>query len=116
MHINLKIKKIREIKELSQEYVASKLGMTQATYSKLENNEEKLTISKIKDIAKVLEIDPMELINFDEKMIFHNCKNNGTFGSNSSYYAYSENERELYEARILHLEKEVEFLRVLIKE
>lgn len=57
----------------------------------------------------------MELLNFDEKLIFNKCKNNGTFGSNSNYYAYSEKERELYEARIAHLEKETEFLKSLLK-
>ena len=65
----------------------------------------------------ILEIDPMELLNFDEKLIFQNCsyKNFGSIGSNGQYFAYSEKERELYEARIAHLEKETEFLKSMLK-
>ena len=59
----------------------------------------------------------MELINFNDQNIFNNCKD-GYFGNNinnGNYYAYSENERELYEKSIERLEKEVEFLKKTIE-
>ncbi|MEC4114616.1 helix-turn-helix transcriptional regulator [Myroides pelagicus] len=38
---------MRELKNLTQEYVAEKLGMTQAGYSKIESGATKLSYSKI---------------------------------------------------------------------
>ena len=38
-----KIRMIREIRNLSQEYMADQLGIKQNSYSKIENNQTKLT-------------------------------------------------------------------------
>ncbi|MCK4661424.1 MAG: helix-turn-helix transcriptional regulator [Bacteroidales bacterium] len=114
MKISTKIKKVRELKGYSQEYMADQMGITQAAYSKIENNEKNINFEKLTTIAKVLDIEPLKLLNFDEQQVFNNCKN-GNFGNNGIYNAYSEKERQLYEERIKHLEKEVEFLRTLVK-
>ena len=115
MNISSKIRKIRELKGFSQDYLAQSMGISQAAYSKIENNNENLTIDKIKKIAVILEIDPMELINFNEQNIFNNCRNNGNFGNDGNFYAYSESERKLYENTIERLEKEVDFLRGFVE-
>ena len=114
MNISAKIKKIRELKGYSQEYVASELGISQAAYSKIEKNDKNLSIERIKTISLVLEIDPLELINFNVQNIFNNCKNDN-FGNKGNYYAFSENERDLYEKTIERLEKEVAFLKKTIE-
>ena len=75
MNISTKIRKVRELKGFSQEYLSQNLGISQAAYSKIEKNENNLTIDRIKKIASILEIDPMELINFNEQNIFNNCQN-----------------------------------------
>lgn len=41
--IGIKIRKIRELKGFSQEYMANNLGITQRAYGKLENQETKIT-------------------------------------------------------------------------
>lgn len=42
------IRKIREMKKLSQEEVARQMGISQNAYSKIESNQTQLTINHIK--------------------------------------------------------------------
>lgn len=51
------IRRIRISKGYSQEYVASKLGMNQSNYGKLEKGNTQLTIERLEQIAKVLEVN-----------------------------------------------------------
>lgn len=115
MQVATKIRKIRELKGYSQQYMAEQLGITQAAYSKIESNEKSINFDKLKTIANILEINPLELLNFNEQQIFNNCNNNGIWGNNGNYYAYSKKEQELYESKIKHLAEEVKFLRDLLK-
>jgi len=112
MNISTKIRKVRELKGYSQAYIATELGISQSAYCQIEKDDKNLTIDRIQKVSNILDIDPMELINFNEQQIFNNCKN-GNFGTNinSNYYAYSENERMLYEKSIDRLEREVDFLK-----
>jgi transcriptional regulator with XRE-family HTH domain len=55
--IEEKIKNVRELKNFTQDYVAERLGITQAGYSKIESGATKISYSKIVDIAKILEIE-----------------------------------------------------------
>lgn len=69
--IGEKIRKIREMKGYSQEYMAAKLDISQRTYSKLEREEIKLDWDRITDIAQILELDPVDLISFDDNFVFN---------------------------------------------
>ncbi len=68
----LKIRNIRELRNLTQEYVASQLNISLRAYSKIESGETQLTIKRLNEISKILEITPLELLSFDEKNIFKN--------------------------------------------
>jgi len=57
--------KIRKLKGFSQEYVADKLNISQNLYSKMERGEATITLEKLTEICKVLEIDIKALQNFD---------------------------------------------------
>ena len=57
------IRKIRENKGLSQEYIAYKLSINQSTYSKIENNQIRLDTVKLKQLASILETTVDNLIN-----------------------------------------------------
>ena len=50
------IKHYREVKNYSQKYVASKMGISQNAYSKIENNITQLTVHHIKELSKILEV------------------------------------------------------------
>lgn len=57
------IRKIREMKKLSQEEVARQMGISQNAYSKIESNQTQLTINHIKKISKILDVSIFELLN-----------------------------------------------------
>jgi transcriptional regulator with XRE-family HTH domain len=51
-----KIKKIREFKGLKAYYVAGKLGLSRAMYSKIENDHTDITVARLEEIAAVFEV------------------------------------------------------------
>ncbi len=61
--IATKIRKAREQKNYSQEYLASKIGISQNAYSKLELGYSKITLDRFFHIAMLLEIDIADLLN-----------------------------------------------------
>ena len=61
--VAIKIRKAREFKNYSQEYLASKIGISQNAYSKLELGYSKITLDRFFHIATLLEVDVTELLN-----------------------------------------------------
>lgn len=104
-----KIRKVREIKGFSQEFMSEKLNLSQRAYSKIEREEIKLDWQRINEIAAILELDPIDLVTFDDSLIFHNCSQSGK--ANTIYNQFPAELKEQYEKRIGQLESEVAFLR-----
>jgi len=99
-----KIRNIRELKNLTQEYMADKLGITQAGYSKLENGSTVLTYAKLTQIAAILEINIEDIIAFDSEKYLNNFKTNSKVntligGDNTDFI------KNLYEDKIKLLQK-----------
>lgn len=107
--IGVKIKKIRELKNFTQEYMADKLGVGQSSYSRFEKDGNDLTFNQINKIADILEIGLDDLLNFNDQFIFNNYKSNK---ANQGYIVnnFSENERKLYEDKIKLLEEKISWL------
>lgn len=103
------MRQIRELKNLTQEYMADRLGMSQRGYSKVERDEVKLDWERITQIAKVFEMEPMDLVSFDDNLIFNNCTQSGK--ANIINNNLPDKLIEQYEARIKALTDEVAFLR-----
>lgn len=82
MEIGYKIKKIREIRNYSQEYMAERLGISQVAYSRLETGKTKFDLNRMQDIASILEIDPVFLLTFDESVVFNHCQQSGKIVNN----------------------------------
>ena len=59
------IKKYRELRNYSQKYVASKMGMSQNAYSKIENNITQLTVHHIKQLAAILDVPITDFLRDD---------------------------------------------------
>jgi transcriptional regulator with XRE-family HTH domain len=72
IEIGKNVKKFRELRNFTQEYMAEQLAISQQGYSKIERGEGEVAFSKIEQIAKILNIRIKELIEFDEKYIFNN--------------------------------------------
>jgi transcriptional regulator with XRE-family HTH domain len=60
--INYKIKAAREAKRYSQEYLAAVLGITQATYSRIETGTIKLDLQKLTKLCDLFELKLEDLI------------------------------------------------------
>jgi transcriptional regulator with XRE-family HTH domain len=109
------IRKIREEKGFSQDYMASSLGIAVKTYAKLENGQGKLIVKIIDDLSRILEVSPYELIKFEE------------YGSENGVHPYTvdiwnnfyNEQREtiitLHKERIKHLEAEIIYLRHILE-
>lgn len=52
----------RAIKGYSQEYMAFQLEISQPAYSKIERSESDITVTRVFEIAEVLEISPYDLM------------------------------------------------------
>lgn len=76
MHnIGQKVKELREKRNYTQEYMAEQLGITQGSYSKIEQNKSNPPISRLLKIAAILEISTaeyIELVGANERTIFTN--------------------------------------------
>ena len=110
MKVCEKIKFMRQVKELSQEQMAEKLGLSLNGYAKIERGETNPPMPRIKQIADVFEMDFMELLNFGEKnVIFLTANENNNIshisnGSNSSI----DLAHELEKSQLLNAEKDKE--------
>ncbi|RWU06336.1 helix-turn-helix domain-containing protein [Pedobacter chitinilyticus] len=63
MHrIAKRIRKVREFKKISQQELASKIGISQNAYSKIELGYSKISLDRLFLIAKLLEVDTLELL------------------------------------------------------
>ena len=70
---------MRELKGFTQDFMAGKLEMSQRAYSKIENNDIKLDWGRIEDISRILDIEPTDLVSFDDSLVFNNCSQSGKF-------------------------------------
>jgi transcriptional regulator with XRE-family HTH domain len=116
MHIGQKIKKIRELKNYTQSHMAEELGLTQGAYSKIEQGESEVSLSRLEKISEIFGLKPEEIISFNEQMVFnvmHN--NNGSNGFVINHQIINENERRLYEDQIKQLKLEVESLKKIVE-
>lgn len=60
-----KLRKIRKEKEYSQEFVAETLGLSQKTYSNIENNKSPISIDLLQEVSKLYDVEITELLNIE---------------------------------------------------
>ncbi|WP_367867581.1 helix-turn-helix domain-containing protein [Pedobacter sp. WC2423] len=85
MHIGRKISRIREIRGIKQDYLATELGVSQQTISKVEQSEE-VEDATLEKIAKVLGVSSEGIKNFNEESLINNINtsyDNSTFNVNN---------------------------------
>lgn len=59
------IRKVRELRDFDQHYLASQLGISQSQYSKIEKGIKEISLSLLERIATVLQVDRGVLEDFD---------------------------------------------------
>jgi len=80
-------------------------------YGRYETGETTLDMPHLESIAKVFEMSVIEVLSFDEKMVFNNCTQNHVLGSHNTYNEGNVKEREQLLLRIAELEEDRAFLR-----
>lgn len=80
MKVGHKIKKLRELKNLTQAHVAEQLNLSLSGYGKIERDETDITLSRLEEIASILGTDYNTILSFDEKHIFNFQQNNNANG------------------------------------
>jgi transcriptional regulator with XRE-family HTH domain len=114
VHIGRKIERIRMLRGVKQETLATALGITQAAVSKMEQSQ-KVSEEKLVQIAEILGVTTDAIKNFNEDAAVNNIQN--TFHDNAVQNQFNPIEKivELYE-RLLKVEREkVELLESQLK-
>ncbi|MDD2724894.1 MAG: helix-turn-helix transcriptional regulator [Methylovulum sp.] len=71
MKINEKIRFVRQLRELSQEDMAEKLGLSLNGYANIERGDTDVQMSRLEQIAQIFGMDLLELFNYGERIV--NC-------------------------------------------
>lgn len=117
MKLGNKIKKLREILNFTQEYVAGELQISQAAYSKKESGETEISYSELEKIANIFKIDVVDIIKFDESVVFNITMNDHsqygghyqpTINGDSKLFQLQEEKMKLLEDKIRLLEDKVQ--------
>ena len=85
-HLDTKLKILRVSRNWSQEFVAEKLGISQAAYAKLENGETRLTVDRAGQLASVYNIDPEYFFTTDRVINYNSGSNSHGGLFNTSTY------------------------------
>ena len=115
-----KIKKIREFKNYTQDYMSDKLGISQNTYSKIESGQSKLDTDRLKQISEILQV-PVESILDDTPTFNFNNSHNNSFYAGYVLNLQEENKEmaqgtiKILQDQIVHLQRENDRLLTLLE-
>jgi transcriptional regulator with XRE-family HTH domain len=69
------IRKFRELKQITREDIASQLNLTLNGYAKIEQGKVEITVSRLEQISKILNVEVRDIMEFEVQNNF-NIKNN----------------------------------------
>ena len=111
MHIGRKISRIRELKGMKQETLASVMGVSQQAISKLEQSEH-VDDDRLEEVSKALGVSAEAIKNFNEDAAlniisntFSDFKDNAIANANHCTFNPIEKIVELYESKIALYER-----------
>lgn len=115
--IGHRLRKLRESKDLGQDWLAHELGMSISGYSRIERDEVKITYDKIERIAAILQVPVTEIVNHHDVAQMHNngLGNGHATTSNHQQSVEIEKLESLYREQINNLRDEVAYLRELLR-
>lgn len=109
MKVGKKIRIIRELLGYSQDFMSIELEISQATYSRIENECTRIDISMIMRIVDILNISIINLLQFDESYA-RSVVTISKMQSESDLLA----KQNIYENRIKYLEEKVDMIQQLL--
>ncbi len=111
--ISKNIRKYRELKGFSQEYMAHQLDINQASYAKIENNSTKITIDRLFAISKLLETTITDLLDVKNQTIF-NQKDNETANAFGKVEHFYQDNKDVYEKLLQSKDEQIALLKSLL--
>ena len=111
-----KIRMLREGIGFTQEYVASKLNITQQAYSKLEKNPDTATLERLRKLSEILGVNVNSIVGDDDMYIQQNFHQQGGNASTVMYITgLADREREALAQQISTLQKQIDLLTKIIE-
>ena len=104
------IRKHRELKGFSQEYMAHQLNVNQSTYAKMENSSTKITIDKLFSVAQLLETDISEILDLKNQTIYNQDLKDNSVGHQQVENLYQEN-KEVYQELLKAKDEQIALLK-----
>ena len=109
-----KIKKLRELKNITPNQIAEELGVSLNDYAKMEAGEAEVSYNKLNRIADLFGIGIDEITTFNEQLVF-NIMHNQTANGYVVYKGFPESEKQYYEEKIRNLQNEITNLKNLME-
>ncbi len=109
------LKRTREKRGYSQEFLAEELKISQSAYSDLENNKTKLNLQRLQKIAEVLKTDIFELLSSGDPVTFNDNQKGGVANNAFVINQLSEQLIEQYEKRLKEKDSVINLLKEQLK-
>ncbi len=102
-----KIRMIRELRGFSQEHVATMLGLTQASYSRIETNQTKLSTEMLERLAKEFGVTPADIMSTEPTVINFYGTNHGAQCTFGTVGYFDGTHKEIYEKLLASKDEEI---------
>ena len=112
MKVGNNIRKLRELRNYTQQFMADQLEISLSGYGKIERNDTNVSLGRLQQIADILDVDVHGILLFNDELIFNLSNNEVANGQVNNYYSGRE---ELLERIIKQLRKENENLLSIIE-
>jgi transcriptional regulator with XRE-family HTH domain len=107
------IRLIRESKGYSQEFMASRLHVTQQAYSKMEKQPDTMTLKRLKDLAHILDVPLFSLLGEENMYFMQNINQQG--GQAATKLIFQNQLASMEHSELIKsMHEEIEFLRSLV--
>lgn len=106
------IRKMRESKGFSQDYMAQVLNISQASYARIENEDTKITVDRLYKIAEILEKNIIEFFDTDKIKIENITSHDNSHGFVQNLHIEN---KEIYEKLLQCKDEQIALLSGLIK-
>ena len=105
------IKKLRELKNYTQQHLADELGISLSGYGKIERDQTEITMVRLSRISEILDVDLFTLIHFNGNDVFKNGKQ----GKESKSSEHSSISIDLQQQLIQKYKDESEYPKELVR-
>lgn len=119
--VGFNIRKVRELKGFSQDYMAEKLKINQASYARIENEHTQITVNRLFELADILNTDILDFFDVNRFCIQTQNNHNSSYGNGYIQNLVVENKEIIeklinsYEERLKEKDEQISLLKSLIK-